>query len=526
MRSGRGEAPGRDGSAAHRAAAHAAGVSQPRPVEPARSRRARRSGARRVRDHTHQRGRAGAAQRAHDPVLRDQGSGEPPRRAGHGGDLFLPSLPPAPVDQAAADGGDDAGDDHQGDARSDGRRAGAARGSSPGRLLARARPAGPQEPDAQRVQADRRSTQAAPRSDPQPGERGQGSDGLRAIHPRSGDPGPEPGGEGQRDRPRRHQADQPGGERSVIRAPAPHGGGGAIPPAQGDGQHRPAAGRAHVDGKQGGVRAAALQRHGHTVQHQTAAIPDQPGRGTRQGAARRSVGARRAGRQGRAAGRSLDEAESVSDDTSLTLFQQQEANRRHTVLLVIGFVAFFAWLGFGGDYIYYLSTRDAPSTAYHHVFPWFGIALTVIALLTAWYAYATGPEKVLWSTGARAVVDPTDPQEQQLVNVVEEMAIAAGVPRPRIWIVDDPDPNAFATGTDPLHAHIAVARGLLQLCNREEIQAVVGHELGHVKNLDVRLMTLLAALVGAVALMHDGVSRVLRGGFYLGGGGGGGGGVA
>jgi len=211
----------------------------------------------------------------------------------------------------------------------------------------------------------------------------------------------------------------------------------------------------------------------------------------------------------------------VSDDTSLTLFQQQEANRRRTVLLVIGFVAFFAWLGFGGDYIYYLSTHDAPTTAYHHVFPWFGIALTVIALLTAWYAYATGPEKVLWSTGARAVVDPTDPQEKQLVNVVEEMAIAAGVPRPRIWIVDDPDPNAFATGTDPLHAHIAVTRGLLDLCNRDELQAVVAHELGHVKNLDVRLMTMLAALVGAVALMHDGATRVLRGGTNLGGGGGG-----
>jgi heat shock protein HtpX len=216
----------------------------------------------------------------------------------------------------------------------------------------------------------------------------------------------------------------------------------------------------------------------------------------------------------------------VSDDTSLTLFQQQEANRRRTVLLVIGFVAFFAWLGFGGDYIFYLYTRDEPRTVYHHVFPWFGIALTVIALLTAWYAYATGPEKVLWSTGARAIVDPTDPQEKQLVNVVEEMAIAAGIPRPRIWIVDDPDPNAFATGTDPLHAHVAVTRGLLEICSRDELQGVVGHELGHIKNLDVRLMTLLAALVGAVALMHDGVSRVLRGGTNLGGGswGGGGGG--
>jgi heat shock protein HtpX len=216
----------------------------------------------------------------------------------------------------------------------------------------------------------------------------------------------------------------------------------------------------------------------------------------------------------------------VSDGASLNLFQQQEANRRRTALLVIGFVAFFAWLGFGGDYLYYLATRDAARAAYHHTFPWFGLVLSALAVALAWYAYATGPEKVLWSTGAREVdgsagpTDFADPQERQLVNVVEEMAIAAGVPRPRIWVVDDPDPNAFATGTDPAHAHIAVTRGLLALCSRDELQAVVAHELGHVKNLDVRLMTTLAALVGAVALMHDGAARVLRGGVPVGGGGG------
>jgi heat shock protein HtpX len=88
------------------------------------------------------------------------------------------------------------------------------------------------------------------------------------------------------------------------------------------------------------------------------------------------------------------------------------------------------------------------------------------------------------------------------------MAIAAGVPRPRIWIVPDPDPNAFATGNDPQHAHVAVTRGLLDLCNREELQGVIGHELGHVKNLDVRLMTTLAALVGAVLLMRNGANRL------------------
>ncbi len=202
----------------------------------------------------------------------------------------------------------------------------------------------------------------------------------------------------------------------------------------------------------------------------------------------------------------------MSDDASLNLFQQQDANRRRTVLLVIGFVLFFAWLGFGGDLIYYLYSRDAPRLAYHHTFPWLGIVLTVLGVAMAWYAYATGPEKVLWSTGAREVQDPTDPKERQLVDVVEEMAIAAGVPRPRIWIVDDGDPNAFATGTDPLHSHVAVTQGLLDLCTRDELEGVIGHELGHVKNLDVRLMTTLAALVGAVALMHDGSNRLLRGG--------------
>jgi heat shock protein HtpX len=205
--------------------------------------------------------------------------------------------------------------------------------------------------------------------------------------------------------------------------------------------------------------------------------------------------------------------------TNLNLFQQQEANRRRTFWLVVGFVVFFAWLGFGGDYIYYLYTHDAPRAAYHHTFPWFGIVLSLVALAFAWYAYRTGPEKVLWATGAREVVDPPDPKEQQLVNVVEEMAIAAGVPRPRIWIVDDPDPNAFATGTEPLRSHLAVTKGLLEICSRDELQGVIGHELGHVKNLDVRLMTTLAALVGAVALMHDGATRVLWGGVRVGGGG-------
>src|SRR5436190_19630571 len=152
------------------------------------------------------------------------------------------------------------------------------------------------------------------------------------------------------------------------------------------------------------------------------------------------------------------------------LFQQQEANRRRTKWLVIGFVLFFAWLGFGGDYIWSLSGG-------HHPFPWLGILLTIVAIGTAWYSYKTGPEKVLWATGAQELTVPQTAADRQLVNVVEEMAIAAGVPRPRIWIVPDDDPNAFATGHDPRDSHIAVTNGLLRICSRDELQGVIGHEL-------------------------------------------------
>src|SRR5918912_4632601 len=89
------------------------------------------------------------------------------------------------------------------------------------------------------------------------------------------------------------------------------------------------------------------------------------------------------------------------------------------------------------------------------------------------------------------------------------MAIASALPRPRIYIAPDDDPNAFATGHDASDSSIAVTEGLLAVCTRDELQAVVAHEMGHIKNLDVRLMTLLAALVGAVALIANGATRSL-----------------
>jgi heat shock protein HtpX len=186
--------------------------------------------------------------------------------------------------------------------------------------------------------------------------------------------------------------------------------------------------------------------------------------------------------------------------------------------LIIGFILFFAWVGFGGDIAWYLFTAEAPSGSYHHVVPWIGIVATMTAGWVCWYSWRYGPEKVLWATGAWELVEPATPEQKQLVNVVEEMAIASGLPKPKIWIVPDADPNAFATGRDAAGASVAVTEGLLGTLSRDELQAVVAHEMAHVRNLDVRLMTLLAGMVGAIALMSDGMGRMIgRGGIRMGG---------
>jgi len=206
----------------------------------------------------------------------------------------------------------------------------------------------------------------------------------------------------------------------------------------------------------------------------------------------------------------------VSEDANL--FAQQEANRRRSTWLVVGFIIFFAWVGFGGDLAFGLLTAAAEPGTYRHVVPFIGIFTTLAAAGICWYAWRYGPQRVLWATGAWEIIEPATPEQKQLVNVVEEMAISSGLPRPRVWIVPDEDPNAFATGRDAQSASIAVTEGLLKALSRDELQGVVAHEMAHVRNLDVRLMTLLAGMVGAVALMSDGMGRMMRGGSRVGGG--------
>jgi heat shock protein HtpX len=201
----------------------------------------------------------------------------------------------------------------------------------------------------------------------------------------------------------------------------------------------------------------------------------------------------------------------VSDDANL--FAQQQSNRRRSTWLTLGFVLFFAWVGFGGDLAFWLLTADAAPGSYRHVVPFIGVLSVLSAAAICWYSWRHGAERVLWATGAWELIEPGTPEQKQLMNVVEEMAIASGLPKPRVWIVPDADPNAFATGRDAATASVAVTEGLLATLSRDELQAVIAHEMAHVRNLDVRLMTLLAGMIGAIALLSDGMGRMIgRGG--------------
>lgn len=173
-------------------------------------------------------------------------------------------------------------------------------------------------------------------------------------------------------------------------------------------------------------------------------------------------------------------------------------------------VAFLLFVGYGFDR-FYIGDGE-------FVFPIGTLTAFGVGSVSALTSYYSGDRAVLLSTGAvpfdRALSAGATEDEtlklRQLDNVVEEMSIAAGLPKPKVYVVPDPDPNAFATGRDPEHASIAVTRGLLDAVTRDELQGVVAHELSHVRNLDIRLMTVIAAMVGAIALLSDWTSRGLR----------------
>jgi heat shock protein HtpX len=125
------------------------------------------------------------------------------------------------------------------------------------------------------------------------------------------------------------------------------------------------------------------------------------------------------------------------------------------------------------------------------------VAVAAVLLAISWFG---GASMTLAASSAR----PAEPERDRvLLNVVHEMAIASGLPAPRVYVIEDSAPNAFATGRDPRHATVAVTTGLVEKLDRDELQGVVAHELAHVRNFDIRYTTLVAVTVGAIALLAD-----------------------
>lgn len=181
----------------------------------------------------------------------------------------------------------------------------------------------------------------------------------------------------------------------------------------------------------------------------------------------------------------------------MNIWEQQARNRRNTVLLILLFMALVAAVGYAADLS--IGSGDVPVLS---------LMALILALGQALVGYVAGDKIALALSKARPVTGK-DFKERQLINVTEEMAIAAGIPMPKLYVIPDPDLNAFATGRSPRHASIAVTQGLLERLSRDELQAVVAHEIGHIRNYDIRLMTMVAILLGTVLILADVLRRFL-----------------
>lgn len=177
-------------------------------------------------------------------------------------------------------------------------------------------------------------------------------------------------------------------------------------------------------------------------------------------------------------------------------------NRRNSLLLIAVFLAFVAAFGYVIGYAWIGDPMGAL----------FGLVLAFAAGAVSGFAtYYGGDRMVLAASQAREI---THDEAPVLYNVVEEMALAGGLPIPKVYIIDDTAPNAFATGRDPEHASVAVTSGLLEKLDRDELQGVIAHEMAHVGNFDIRYAMLVGVLVGTTVLISDFFLR----GLWFGGG--------
>lgn len=177
----------------------------------------------------------------------------------------------------------------------------------------------------------------------------------------------------------------------------------------------------------------------------------------------------------------------------MTIYSQIDSNKRRTWLIILLFVGLLTLLG----YLFGQASGGGLT----------GLFLALIfSGLTSLGSYYYSDRLVLYISGAALVKEETNPQ---LYRLVENLCLGAGLPRPKIYLINDSAPNAFATGRGPQHASLCVTTGLLEKLDKLELEGVLAHELAHVKNFDIRLMSLVAVLVGSVTLLADWFMRSL-----------------
>lgn len=182
------------------------------------------------------------------------------------------------------------------------------------------------------------------------------------------------------------------------------------------------------------------------------------------------------------------------------LFDQIASNKRRTWVLLVAFFALLALIGAAVGYLWLDS-------------PFGGMAIAfIIGGIYAVSMIFQSTEIVMSMNGAREVSEQEAPE---LYHVVQDMAIVAQIPMPRVFIVEDASPNAFATGSKPENAAVAATTGLLALMNREELEGVMGHEVSHIRNYDIRISTIAVALTSAVTMLSSMAGRMM----WFGGGG-------
>ena len=176
------------------------------------------------------------------------------------------------------------------------------------------------------------------------------------------------------------------------------------------------------------------------------------------------------------------------------LFDQIASNKRRTWVLLIAFFALLAIIGAAVGYLWFDSILGGVLIAF------------IIGGIYAFSMIFQSTEVVMSMNGARQV---TEAEAPDLYHVVEDMAMVAQVPMPRVYIVEDSSPNAFATGSKPENAAVAATTGLLNMMNREELEAVIGHEVSHIRNYDIRISTIAVALASAVTMLSNGLGVLM-----------------